>query len=111
MKKSLFLFFILSLMFTSTVFAAGSSLFSSDGCIACHTINGNGGTVGPSLSNIGSRRSLHWIKTQIINPSAHFAPGSNVTINGNSYMVIMPSHKNMSKSEVDSLADYLESLK
>ena len=30
--------------------ASGSSLFGSEGCIACHTINGNGGQVGPSFS-------------------------------------------------------------
>ncbi|MHB1680270.1 MAG: c-type cytochrome [bacterium] len=97
---------------SSVAFAAsGHSLFSSDGCIACHTINGNGGSVGPNLSHIGSQRSLSWIKTQIVTPSAHFAPGSMATINGKSYMAIMPSHKNLPKSQINILANYLESLK
>ncbi|MCL4322072.1 MAG: cytochrome c [Deltaproteobacteria bacterium] len=96
----------------STVFAAsGASLFSSEGCIACHTINGEGGSVGPDLSHVGSKRSLSWIKTQITNPSAHFADGSSVTVNGKSYMAIMPGHKHMEASDLNALAKYLESLK
>ncbi len=91
--------------------ATGPELFKTDGCIACHTINGKGGSVGPDLSHVGSQRSLSWIETQIINPSAHFASGSTVTINGQSYMAIMPSHKNMPVSQVDTLAEYLEKLK
>ena len=91
--------------------ASGSSLFGSEGCIACHTIDGNGGQVGPNLSHIGSQRSLSWIKTQIVNPGAHFASGSAVTINGKSYMAIMPNHKNMPASKVNTIAQYLESLK
>ena len=96
----------------TTVFAStGSSLFSSEGCIACHTINGQGGSVGPDLSHVGSKRSLSWLKTQITNPSAHFAAGSSVTINGQSYTAIMPAHKHMSASKLNALASYLESLK
>ncbi len=90
---------------------SGASLFSSEGCIACHTINGKGGTVGPNLSHVGSQRSLSWIKTQIITPGAHFASGSMVTINGKSFMAIMPNHKDMPASQVNAIAEYLESLK
>ena len=90
---------------------SGASLFSSEGCIACHTINGEGGSVGPDLSHVGSKRSLSWIKTQITNPSAHFADGSSVTVNGKSYMAIMPGHKHMEASDLNALAKYLESLK
>ncbi|MDA8272348.1 MAG: cytochrome c [Deltaproteobacteria bacterium] len=107
------LFVAAALMFSaSAVFAAsGASLFSSEGCIACHTINGKGGTVGPNLSHVGSQRNLSWIKTQIITPSAHFASGRMVTINGKSYIAIMPNHKDMPASQVNALAEYLESFK
>lgn len=114
MQKFIASFFIAAaLMFSaSTVFAAsGASLFSSEGCIACHTIDGNGGSVGPDLTHVGSKRSLSWLKTQITNPSAHFASGSSVTINGASYMAIMPGHKHMQASKLNALAEYLESLK
>jgi len=114
MKKSISALFIATALIFSatTVFAAsGSSLFSSEGCIACHTINGQGGSVGPDLSHVGSKRSLSWIKTQITNPSAHFAAGTTVNINGKSYQAIMPGHKHMPASKLNALASYLESLK
>ncbi len=90
---------------------SGHSLFNSEGCITCHTINGKGGSIGPNLSHIGSQRSLSWIETQIATPGKHFKSGSTVTINGNSYMAIMPGHKNISASKLNALAKYLESLK
>ena len=101
----------ISAISVSAFAASGPSLFSSEGCIACHTINGNGGQVGPNLSHVGSQRSLSWIKTQIVNPGAHFASGSTVAINGKSYMAIMPNHKGMPASKLNTIAQYLESLK
>jgi cytochrome c551/c552 len=98
--------------FAVSAFAAsGQALFRSQGCIACHTIDGHGGHVGPNLSHVGSQRSLSWIKTQIVTPGAHFASGSSVTINGKSFIAIMPNHKNMPASDVNAIANYLESLK
>ena len=110
--------FIAAVIFTgisaisiSAFAASGSSLFGSEGCIACHTIDGQGGSVGPDLSHVGGKRSLSWIKTQIVNPGAHFASESTVTLNGKPYMAIMPSHKRMPASKVNAIAQYLESLK
>ena len=97
--------------FAVSAFAAsGPALFRSQKCIACHTIDGYGGHVGPNLSHIGSQRSFSWIKTQIVTPGAHFASGSIVTLNGKSYMVIMPNYKSMPASDVNTIAKYLESL-
>ncbi len=96
---------------TAAFASTGAQLFKSNGCIACHTIDGSGGAVGPNLSHVGSQRSLSWIKTQIVTPGKHFASGSTVTINGESYMAIMPNYKRMPKSQVDTVAKYLESLK
>ncbi len=114
MKKSISALFIAAALIFSatTVFAAsGSSLFSSEGCIACHAVNGQGGSVGPDLSHVGSKRSLSWLKTQITNPDAHFAAETNVFLNGKSYTAIMPSHKHMAAAKLNALAAYLESLK
>jgi mono/diheme cytochrome c family protein len=114
MKKSISVLFIAAALIFSatTVFAAsGSSLLSSEGCIACHVVNGHGGSVGPDLSHVGSKRSLYWLKTQITNPDAHFAYGSTVALNGKSYMAIMPGHKHMAAAKLNALAAYLESLK
>ncbi len=114
MKKSISALLIAAALIFSatTVFAAsGSSLFSSEGCIACHAINGQGGSVGPDLSHVGSHRSLSWLKIQITHPSEHFAAGTTANINGQSYQSIMPGHSNMPASKLNALAAYLESLK
>ena len=115
MKKmivlSLFICAAIAFSASAAFAASGPSFFSSEGCIGCHSINGSGGAVGPDLSHVGSRKSLSWIKTQIVTPDAHFQSGSTVTINGNSYMAIMPNHKDMPVSEVNAIAAYLESLK
>jgi mono/diheme cytochrome c family protein len=90
---------------------AGLALFREDNCIACHRINGVGGTVGPDLSNIGKTKSLSWIETQIVDPKIHFTYGMPATINGHTYLVIMPESKNIPASQLNTIARYLESLK
>ena len=81
-------------------------------CFACHAINGKGGNVGPNLSKEGAaKHSIKWLEVQIATPAKNFKPGSNLKINGKSYMAIMPDHKMLSKKELYELASYLESLK
>ncbi|MGE3273465.1 MAG: cytochrome b N-terminal domain-containing protein [Vicinamibacterales bacterium] len=41
-------------------------------CINCHMINGEGGSVGPDLSHVGSRRDAAGIQRIIENPKAEF---------------------------------------
>ncbi len=81
-------------------------------CLACHTINGKGGAVGPNLSKEGTlKHTVHWLEVQIAEPSKHYKPASTVKIGGKSYMAIMPDHKMLSKKELLELASYLNSLK
>jgi len=81
-------------------------------CLACHKLNGKGGTIGPNLSKEGSlKHSIHWLEVQIASPGKHFKSGSMAKINGKTYMVIMPDHKMLSKNELFDLASYMDSLK
>ncbi|HEC25729.1 MAG TPA: cytochrome c [bacterium] len=89
----------------------GYALFRYEGCIMCHTINGQGGIMGPDLSHMGSIKNFSWIATQIADPSAHFSRGGAVTFNGIKYPTIMPNFKNMSSKNIGILSKYLESLK
>jgi nitric oxide reductase subunit C len=77
----------------------GEKLFNTLGCTACHRIGGVGGTVGPDLTKVGDRRTKEWIEQQIRNPRSH---------NPNS---IMPNFSRLSSQDIESLADYLSSLK
>ena len=77
----------------------GEKLFHSSGCIGCHQVNGQGGAVGPDLSDEGTKgRSRDWLTTQIRNPKAH-DPNS-----------IMPPFSSLSDQDVGFLADFLLSL-
>jgi ubiquinol-cytochrome c reductase cytochrome b subunit len=77
----------------------GEQLFRSQGCISCHRINGEGGSIGPDLSGEGKRgRSHDWLTTQIRNPKVH-DPAS-----------IMPPFTALSDRQLNALADYLMGL-
>src|SRR4051794_24401755 len=47
---------------------AGARLFRSQGCAGCHRISGEGGALGPDLSNIGAARTLDNLKQSILVP-------------------------------------------
>jgi putative heme-binding domain-containing protein len=47
----------------------GERVFKTQGCAQCHTIDGRGGTLGPDLSEIGSRRSLGNLQRSVLNPN------------------------------------------
>jgi ubiquinol-cytochrome c reductase cytochrome b subunit len=77
----------------------GKALFQSQGCTACHMVNGGGGNVGPDLSGEGEKgRSREWLITQIRNSKAH-DPQS-----------IMPAYASLNDQQVDQLVTYLLSL-
>jgi ubiquinol-cytochrome c reductase cytochrome b subunit len=81
---------------TSASVGKGEMLFTSLGCIACHRINGRGGTTGPDLSNEGqSGRSRSWLEVQIVRSAAH-DPGT-----------LMPAYPNLPKENVDDIVTYL----
>jgi len=77
----------------------GAQLFQNGRCKECHTINGKGGSAGPNLSLVGSRRSREYIIEQIKNPKSH---------NPNTEM---PSFSQMPEKDINDLADYLSHLK
>jgi len=78
---------------------AGAALFSSQGCVACHTINGQGGDVGPNLSREGSKGlSDEWLTQQIRDPKSH------------DKSTAMPAFGSLSDKQVNNLVDFLKSL-
>jgi mono/diheme cytochrome c family protein len=65
--------------------AAGKTLFSSSGCVSCHTFGpaGSNGTIGPDLDTApaqdaktdGNMALAAFIKESIVNPDAYIAKG------------------------------------
>src|SRR5881628_2662480 len=50
--------------------AAGALVYRSTGCPQCHTIDGQGGFLGPDLTEIGARRAQRHLRESILDPSA-----------------------------------------
>jgi putative heme-binding domain-containing protein len=50
--------------------AAGKAVYEETGCASCHIINGEGGTLGPDLSDVGRRRGLSFLAESILKPEA-----------------------------------------
>ncbi len=75
----------------------GAELFRKEGCINCHSFKGKGGSAGPELTAVTSRRSDSWIRQQIKDPKSH-NPGT-----------MMPSFERLSRKEVTALLRYLKS--
>jgi len=74
----------------------GKALFAKYGCVACHTMSGSGGKIGPDLTNEYQKgRSKDWIIVQLKNSKKHF-PKS-----------IMPPFTMMSDAQLSDLADYI----
>lgn len=79
---------------------AGKRLFQAQNCSSCHSIGGVGGSVGPDLSQVGSRRDLAWLHEYIENPK------------GKNPAARMPSFlPPLSHQEVEWLAQYLATLR
>jgi ubiquinol-cytochrome c reductase cytochrome b subunit len=76
-----------------------AQLFRSMGCIGCHRVNSQGGTVGPGLSSESLKgKSREWLITQIRDPKKH---------NPNT---IMPAFSSATDQQLNEIVDYLKSL-
>ena len=81
-------------------YSRGAKIFQSQRCPECHTLKGKGGSVGPNLTYVGSKRSRDYIVVQIRDPKSHNPKTE------------MPSFRDeLSDQEIGDLADYLSGLK
>ncbi len=49
---------------------AGALVYQKNACFECHSIDGQGGFVGPDLSEIGAKRSVGYLRDSVVNPNA-----------------------------------------
>ncbi|HLH39879.1 MAG TPA: c-type cytochrome [Bryobacteraceae bacterium] len=49
---------------------AGKQVYARSGCASCHSIDKQGGAIGPDLSDVGRRRNLKYIEESIVKPDA-----------------------------------------
>ncbi len=82
----------------TTRVAEGKQIYQEYACYGCHKIAGNGGEMGPDLSEIGSRLQPEYLATFLQNPQA-FIPGTPM------------KSSELWEEEVQALVAYLMSLK
>lgn len=52
----------------------GKAVYAANGCSGCHRIRGEGGRMGPDLSDIGAMRSLGHLQTAVLQPNEAVYP-------------------------------------
>lgn len=60
-----------SLQVDSAMAKRGQSLFSSRGCVGCHSVGG-GKRSGPDLAGVLERRDIDWVRRFVKNPTTMF---------------------------------------
>lgn len=83
----------------------GEKLFSSKGCVACHTI-GQGKRVGPDLKGITEKTTFPWIFHWVSNPDSMLRSDTTAQRLLREYLVPMPN-QNVSPDEFQALYEYL----
>jgi nitric oxide reductase subunit C len=79
---------------------AGQVLYQQNDCTACHQIMGLGGTAGPDLTHVGSRRpDIDWHVRHLKDPES--------VVSGSA----MPAFDDLTEKELRELAGYLVELK
>jgi nitric oxide reductase subunit C len=77
----------------------GKNVFDQYRCDLCHKIGDKGGTIGPELTRVGSKRDTLWLAAQIRDPKSH---------NPNTQM---PAFPQIAEGEIHALVGYLLNLK
>jgi cytochrome c5 len=90
--------------------ARGRQIYRQLDCGRCHVIDGEGGTLGPGLTHIGTvaqerapgMSAEEYIRASIVSPGAYVVPG---------YNDVMPRGlaRNLSPGDLDALVQYLAS--
>jgi cbb3-type cytochrome oxidase cytochrome c subunit len=88
---------VLALLASGACAGHGREVFVANGCIGCHRFHGEGGDMGPDLTDVASRKDAAAIRAQLMNPG------------GGSPSSRMPAFTQLSWFDVQSLVAYLRS--
>lgn len=78
----------------------GSAAYQRNNCVSCHMIGGVGGTSGPDLTRIGSRKpDAKWHMQHFVDPESVVKDSA------------MPDYKDLPREELEALTNYMLSLK
>jgi|SRR5215469_504077 putative heme-binding domain-containing protein len=69
----------------------GKAVYQRLACASCHTIAGEGGILGPELTNIGAHRAADYLRQSIVDPAAALPRGV-MAIPGRGFNEFLPVH-------------------
>ncbi len=87
--------------------ALGKTLYKQYQCFDCHSIAGKGCANGMKLDSVGSKRTKNFIREHIADPDKHFDKNPKAF---DADLNLMPP-QNLEPYEIDSLVEYLHTLK
>ena len=67
----------------------GSALYAKLNCASCHVVKGQGGTMGPELTDIGLQRGPQYLRQALVEPAAAL-PNSTLRVQGPGYSEFLP---------------------
>jgi putative heme-binding domain-containing protein len=67
----------------------GSDLYAKLNCAACHIVKGQGGTLGPELTDIGVQRGPQYLRQALVEPGVTL-PNSTLRVQGPGYSEFLP---------------------
>jgi cytochrome c oxidase cbb3-type subunit 3 len=67
----------------------GQAIYKRSGCASCHVISGEGGILGPELTNVGSQRAPAYLRQAILDPGA-VLPRGTLPIPGEGFSEFLP---------------------
>jgi putative heme-binding domain-containing protein len=67
----------------------GTELYAKLNCAACHIVKGQGGTLGPELTDIGVQRGPQYLRQSLVEPGA-VLPNSTLGVQGPGYSEFLP---------------------
>jgi mono/diheme cytochrome c family protein len=84
----------------------GQSLFSSRGCVGCHSV-GKGKRSGPDLAGVEERRDLAWLRRWLKNPTVMFETDSTAKALLAQYNNTRMPNLRLKDDEVEALLHYI----
>lgn len=88
-----------AIMIVNADVQTAATLYASS-CVACHKLDGQGGTVGPNLSKVGSRRDYETIRAIIEDPLSNYDQSE-----------MPPFGDKLPKEQIEAMARYLATRK
>jgi cytochrome c oxidase cbb3-type subunit 3 len=71
--------------------ANGRVIYQRLGCSSCHVVQGEGGSLGPELTNVGAHRAPDYLRQAVIDPAAALPRGV-MPIPGRGFYEFLPVH-------------------